>query len=166
MTQLQHPIFGLIEIHPGQVTFWQGDVVVNGVSSRCSLFIGEEVADNPEVLRQGLAWLEDVSTLDRVARQVFQDHPRASGVVGDYIDFHRQELSDEAIQRVFDGLERSAITAETVLSKLALTGVGLHLDGLSGFTANLDYGFRPYSDQLLVARWHNNGQALEVMHES
>ena len=169
MTRIQHPFFGLIEINPPDATFWQGDVSVHGVSSKCSLFVDEGLANQPERLIEAFTWLEDLNALDGTARQAFLNNLAQSttGTVGDFITFHLQELDASILERIFGTPEPASISPERFLSGLSLRGVGIHMDGPSDFTVNLDYGLpREHSDQLLVARWRNHGRVLDIAHES
>ncbi len=168
MASIQSSIFGVIELDPVNSTFQRTEFLVNGVHCTCSLFIGEGLVDQPEVLARTFAWLEDLNALDWSARQAFlQDRLDATaGVVAGYIDA-LEELDDEIIARLFGETDLSEISTEAVLSQLKLCGVGVHLEQSFGLTVNLDYCVNPeFTDELLVARFNDDGQVLTLAHES
>jgi hypothetical protein len=168
MASIQSSIFGVIELDPVDSTFQRTEILVNGVSSTCSLFIGEGLVDQPDVLARTFAWLEDLNALDRRARQAFlEDRLHATaGVVAGYIA-ELEGLDDEIIAQLFEETDPAAITTEVVLSQLKLCGVGLHLEQSFGLTVNLDYCVNPeFTDELLVARFNDDGQVLTLAHES
>jgi Protein of unknown function (DUF2004) len=166
--KIQTRIFGLIELDPVHSTFQRTEILVNGVSSICSLFIGEGLVDQPDVLARTFTWLEDLNALDQRVRRAFLEDRLTSttGVVAGYIS-ELEGLDDEIIARLFKKTDLTAISTEAFISQLKLCGVGLHLEQSFGLTVNLDYSLNPeFTDELLVARFNDDGAVLTLAHES
>jgi Protein of unknown function (DUF2004) len=169
MPNLQTKLFGLIEFDEQNATLWHGTIAVGNGSRAISLYIGEGFATRIDELMQVFEMLEGIESFHTRAHAAFLEDfmGSKSGVVVGFIDCHLKEIDDDLLKRIFAGIDLSSVNHESLLTRLELRAIGIHLEKLSTISVNLDYCFNPeFSDELLVARFRKGGQELSLAHES
>ena len=156
-------IFGAIELDADDSTSMIVEVVVNGRTSECHLYIGQGIADDPELTAKTFSLLEKLEQLDDLARDILVLELQASNqLIIDFIDFHLDEVHDKVAEKLGeDDIDHAAF-----LDGLDLRGVGVHVSD-DTIQFNCDYCIgKDFTDELLVVRFDAEGTFIEVAHES
>jgi Protein of unknown function (DUF2004) len=169
MASIETNLFGRIEFNPTSATLWRGTIMVNGDSNAISLYIGDGLSSRMDLLSPVFEMLEGIDLLDTRARAALLEDMKGSksGIVAGFINCHLNELDDKLLKQIFVGINLTKVSKESLLTRLELRAIGIHLEEPSEVSVNLDYSFNPeFSDELLVARFRNGGQELSLAHES
>ena len=171
-------IFGNIHYTPEDGTYTDPTpIVINGRPSDCNLHIFEDQYFAQAKLSSALEQLNQLEVLDQLAREAFlQRYQQADDVVADFVHDHF-EYSDETTQEIAQTLGTTDRNYMLFLDKIELGSVSLANSasledkGAGTYEITLDYsliwvGGISFTDQILVARFDQDNQLLQVAHES
>lgn len=161
---LEHDLFGVIDL--SAAARLEGSRIFDGRFVSFDLNIKERV--DASSLAPLLARVDQLDSLDARARAAM----RADLAGGDetatalYVSHHLDELSSDAVAKIFGDSDPSTITPATFLSTLVLTRVGLYPESLDRQLV-LDYSIgTEHTNYLLCVSFDESGEIAAVDMES
>jgi len=162
---LQHPLFGSIDVSKRRTL--QATSSHDGAS--IALDLNLDGHQSLESVTQLLSWVDQLSELDRRARSALAkdassgDEDAATLL---YVEHHRDELPDAAIEQLFGSTDRALIDGDSVLPKLQLLRAGLYPEA-KGAALVLDYSLSAsLTNYVLCVTFDEAANVSEVSVES
>ena len=162
--KIETRMFGAVEV--GESTPYLKQVIqINGQPQNCGLYIADEFSEHASHCLKIAELIDDLDAIDTKARKILhQKLQDENTLVVDYLDYHVEEVANE----IKDKLQVSNIDQNLLLQSLDLRAIGFHLEE-ADHSINLCLDYCPgeeFSDQLLVVKFRENGDLIEVAHES
>lgn len=190
MTSFQDEVLGTID--PGKPGFWEGTLRFQERDISVDLTIEEPSSSTERLVRDLLARLRDVATLERLGRDAIR-RDAAGGIDRDsngaaddddddddaddddvddddpativYVDHHLDELSDEELRSLFGTDDRDGIGQDAVLSRLHLVRIGLYAEDDGEILLDYSLG-ADITDHVLCVTLNAQGEVRSVEIES
>ena len=162
---LQHSLFGSIDISKRRTL--QATSSLDGTS--IALDLNLDGHQSLESVTQLLSWVDKLPELDRRARaalskDVSSGDEDASTLL--YVEHHRDELPDAAIEQLFGSTDRALVDGDSVLPKLQLLRAGLYPEA-KGAALVLDYSLSAsLTNYVLCVTFDEEGHVSDVTVES
>ncbi len=161
--QLSSPLFGVVETGPDHSIYVVSAITSNGRPSHCSLFVSDEIFTRPEHVEKAERLLDRLERIDQMARkEIAAGLAAANATIVDFIDYHLEETPDEVAAKL--GVGR--VGYDVFVAGLDLCGVMVHLNE-DRVRLGCDYSIgKDFSDQLLAVKFDEDGEFLDIAHES
>ncbi|MFI8619175.1 DUF2004 domain-containing protein [Acidovorax sp. NPDC077693] len=156
--------FGSIEIGES-AAYIKREIKINGLPQNCGLYIAVDFSKNVAQCLRIAELIDNIDAFDSRARaRLFKELQEENCLVIDFIDFHLEEFESGIGAKIGN----SKIDRNLLLQNLDLRGIGFHLhEAGEDIAFSLDYcPGEEFSDQLLVVKFRENEELVEVAHES
>jgi len=161
---IETQIFGTIEV--GESTpYIKRAIQVNGRPENCGLYIADEFSKHTSHYQKIAEFIDRIDFFDTKARDIlFQEFQNGNALVVDFLDFHLEECEEEIKAK----LQVSTIDRKLLLQRLDLRAIGFDLREAEDA---IEFGFdycpgENFTGELLVVKFNESGNVIEVAHES
>lgn len=167
MHSIAHSVFGEVEIHPTDGTYWTKQLSLRSRGVAVDMTVEESALATPEALDRVAPFVTRLADFDsdarRSLRQNYEEGPDST--VAQYKEHHLEELSAEVVAAIF-GKPKEAVDVDAFLSATYLRRVGLYpteTDGCAAFDYTIGENATQY---LMVVRFNADGEVTSIEMES